>query len=131
MPRRVPRNRARRAARPVDVRSLIRDFAASVWGRVMTFKGIVIGAGIVALASLLPGPSALAQQPTAIAQPAAASKPSDLTAQRRVRRQPTRVRVYRSFPGPNSQRVCNARYVQEYRPSGTVIVPVMNCYWSG
>jgi hypothetical protein len=26
-------------------------------------------------------------------------------------------------------RECNATYVQEYRPSGTVIVPRMNCYW--
>jgi len=28
-------------------------------------------------------------------------------------------------------RVCNATYVQEYRPSGTVIVPHMICHWSG
>jgi len=27
-------------------------------------------------------------------------------------------------------RVCNATYVQEYRPSGTVIVPRMSCYWT-
>jgi len=33
-------------------------------------------------------------------------------------------------PGPNAVRVCNATYVQEYRPSGTVIVPRMTCYWS-
>jgi hypothetical protein len=26
-------------------------------------------------------------------------------------------------------RDCNATYVQEYRPSGTVIVPHVNCYW--
>jgi hypothetical protein len=32
-------------------------------------------------------------------------------------------------PGPNAVRVCNATYVQEYRPSGTVIVPHMSCYW--
>jgi len=32
-------------------------------------------------------------------------------------------------PGPNALRVCNATYVQEYRPSGTVIVPHMTCYW--
>jgi hypothetical protein len=50
-----------------------------------------------------------------------------------VRRPPRRVRIYRgsSYPGPNSKRVCNAHYEQEYRPSGTVIVPRMNCYWSG
>lgn len=100
-------------------------------GYAMTFKGIVIGAGVLALASLLPGMPARAQQSAPAAERLAASRPSDVTAQRRARRQPTRVRVYRSFPGPNSQRVCNARYVQEYRPSGTVIVPVVNCYWSG
>ncbi|HEX7791431.1 MAG TPA: hypothetical protein VF467_13010 [Afipia sp.] len=59
----------------------------------------------------------------------------DLSAQSRdvVRRKPRRVQVYRgsSYPGPNSKRVCNAHYEQEYRPSGTVIVPRMNCYWSG
>lgn len=50
-----------------------------------------------------------------------------------VRRTPRRVRVYRgsTYPGPNSKRVCNAYYEQEYRPGGTVIVPRMNCYWSG
>lgn len=50
-----------------------------------------------------------------------------------VRRAPRRVPVYRgsNYPGPNSVRVCNAHYEQEYRPSGTVIVPRMNCYWRG
>lgn len=32
-------------------------------------------------------------------------------------------------PGPDALRVCNATYVQEYRPSGTVIVPRVSCYW--
>ncbi|WP_186294394.1 hypothetical protein [Bradyrhizobium guangdongense] len=32
-------------------------------------------------------------------------------------------------PGPGAVRECNATYVQEYRPSGTVIVPRMSCYW--
>ena len=60
--------------------------------------------------------------------------------QRRVR-PPTRLRVYphyeagpdgvypRYFPGRNAVRECNATYVQEYRPSGTVIVPRMSCFW--
>ena len=60
------------------------------------------------------------------------------SAQRRVR-PPTRLRVYpcyepepdgvypRYFPGRNAVRECNATYVQEYRPSGTVIVPRMSC----
>jgi hypothetical protein len=38
--------------------------------------------------------------------------------------------VYPSYnPGPNAVRDCTATYVQEFRPSGTVIVPRMNCYW--
>lgn len=57
------------------------------------------------------------------------------------RRPPTRLRVYpyyepgevypHYYPGPNAVRVCNATYVQEYRPSGTVIVPHMICHWRG
>jgi len=52
---------------------------------------------------------------------------------RELRRAPRRVPVYRgsSYPGPNSVRVCNAYYEQEYRPSGTVIVPRMKCHWRG
>ena len=56
-----------------------------------------------------------------------------------LRRPRTRLRVYpyyepgevypRYFPGPNAVRFCNATYVQEYRPSGTVIVPRMHCWW--
>ena len=58
----------------------------------------------------------------------------DMTA---LRRRP-RVRIYRSddrgvypsyFPGSNAVRDCTATYVQEFRPSGTVIVPLMSCYW--
>jgi hypothetical protein len=58
----------------------------------------------------------------------------------RVRRSPARLRIYpyyqqedvypRYDPGPNAVRVCNATYVQEFRPSGTVIVPRMSCYWT-
>lgn len=48
-----------------------------------------------------------------------------------IRRAPRRVRIYSPGPGPNSVRICNAHYEQEYRPSGTVIVPRMQCYWSG
>lgn len=73
------------------------------------------------------------------AQPVA----SDVSAQRRLGQPTTRLRVYpyyevgpdgvypRYFPGRNAVRVCNAAYVQEYRPSGTVIVPRMSCYWRG
>jgi len=64
------------------------------------------------------------------------SAATDVSAQGRPR---TRVRIYSSSPpdgvfprydpGPNAVRVCNANYVQEFRPSGTVIVPRMSCYW--
>ena len=33
------------------------------------------------------------------------------------------------YPGPNAKRECVVRYVQEHRPSGTVIVPRMRCWW--
>jgi hypothetical protein len=63
--------------------------------------------------------------------------PTDVSAQRRLRRVPIYPRgdywepdVYPRYnPGPNAVRVCNATYVQEYRPSGTVITPRMHCYW--
>lgn len=64
---------------------------------------------------------------------------SNLTAEefsaqsRKVLRRARRVPVYGGYntPGPNSVRICNAWYEQEYRPSGTVVVPRMRCYWSG
>ena len=69
---------------------------------------------------------------------AAQSVVTDISAQRR--RPLRRVPIYpqqewapdvypRYNPGPNAVRDCTAHYVQEYRPSGTVITPRMNCYW--
>jgi hypothetical protein len=58
-----------------------------------------------------------------------------------AQRPPRRLRIYPRYqaepddvyprynPGPNAVRVCNAVYVPEYRPSGTVIVPRMSCVW--
>ena len=37
----------------------------------------------------------------------------------------------RYYPGPNAVRECSASYVPEYRPSGTVIIPRVNCFWRG
>jgi hypothetical protein len=34
------------------------------------------------------------------------------------------------YPGPNAVRECRARYVEDHRPSGTVIVPRMQCWWA-
>jgi hypothetical protein len=87
---------------------------------------------------LLPAAGASAQTaPQGIRMAQAAPAP-EVSAQRR--RPPTRLRVYprnqyddgvypRYYPGRNAVRDCTATYVQEMRPSGTVIVPHMNCYW--
>jgi hypothetical protein len=90
--------------------------------------------------AILTGLVVLAAPHAAQAQSAAQASHHGLTAEefsaqsREVlRRAPRRVRIYRgsAYPGPNAKRVCNAHYEQEFRPSGTVIVPRMNCYWSG
>ncbi len=74
---------------------------------------------------MLSGAPAAAQSAPGVAAPA---RIHDASAQ--SRRRPARVRVYRTEPGPNSRRECVARYEQEFRPSGTVIVPRMNCWWT-
>ena len=33
------------------------------------------------------------------------------------------------YPGPNAKRECVARYVEERRPSGTVVTPRVRCWW--
>ena len=66
----------------------------------------------------------------------AQAAPDDVVPRRKLRRVPVYPRehydpdVYPRYnPGPNAVRECNAYYVQEARPSGTVITPRMNCYW--
>ena len=96
----------------------------------------VVFAGILSLA----GPEAVAQTAPAPVRVAQAQPSADPLLTLPVRRPPKRVRIYvpdhwqpdvipRYFPGSNAVRVCNATYVQEYRPSGTVIVPHMTCSW--
>jgi hypothetical protein len=106
-------------------------------------RGIATFAAIAALGALLfsasPGAAETAT-PDAMAGTA-----TDVSSQSRARPR-TRIRVqkyypYRryhslyplpydiDYPGPNAKRACTARYVQEYRPSGTVVVPRMSCWW--
>jgi hypothetical protein len=33
------------------------------------------------------------------------------------------------YPGPGAVRQCRAWLAQEFRPSGPVVVPKMNCWW--
>ena len=105
---------------------MIRIRTAAVW---------VALAGVVAL----PAASASAQTAMTTLRTAKPPQKSDVTEASAQRRRPTRLRVTpnyrpddvypRYFPGRNAVRDCTATYVQEYRPSGTVIVPRMNCYW--
>jgi hypothetical protein len=105
--------------------------------------GVIMSIGNWAILGVLAGVFSLlaagaqaqtAPQATRIAQATIASEPQPA-------RQPRRLRIYPRYqaepdgvyprynPGPNAVRVCNATYVQEYRPSGTVIVPHMSCVW--
>lgn len=101
---------------------------------------IVTAAFWAAFAGLwLAGAAAQAQTaPSGVRTAQAAPAPSYTVEQRRrvIRRVPIYPReewrppVYPQYnPGPNAVRDCTAHYVQEYRPSGTVITPRMNCYW--
>ena len=97
-------------------------------------------AGIMAAAFSLPATDLWAQTAPSAIKLAQASPPADAPA--RVRRPLRRLPIYPRYqaepddgvyprynPGPNAVRECTATYVQEYRPSGTVIVPRMNCAW--
>lgn len=112
-----------------------------VWmGVRMYFRTLAIWLAFAGAGSLLAvgAQAQTALQGTRTVQASPADEPST---QSPVRRPPRRLRIYpryqaepdgvypRYFPGPNAVRVCNATYVQEYRPSGTVIVPRMNCVW--
>lgn len=86
---------------------------------------IAIGATLAALQTATADPSV---RGTAALREAA---PHARTSQARSERPPPRVRIHRdSRPlGPDARRHCEAWYEQELRPSGTVIVPRMSCYW--
>jgi len=80
-------------------------------------RWVVIAAMLVALAS---GTA----DAVAATSPKGARTPTDVSAQER--RPPTRFRVY---PGRPLYRDCTFRLAQQWRPSGTVIVPVQRCWW--
>jgi hypothetical protein len=101
--------------------------------------GAALSTSLMAGALVLPTAQVRAQSAPSGVHVAQAVQP-DEAQPRRIRRPATRLHVYpsyegvpevapRYFPGPNAVRECNAFYVQEYRPSGTVIVPRMSCYW--
>ena len=108
--------------------------------RIGTAAILVVLAGVFSLPATVAGARDALRQGLRTAPPAQ-SAATDISAQQRVRRPPTRLHVQpyydynpndvypRYYPGRNAVRDCNATYVQEYRPSGTVIVPRMNCFW--
>jgi hypothetical protein len=111
---------------------MLRVTPQQVWVGVMKQLGvaaILVGLGCAVAAPMEP----------AAAQSSGGVQLAQAVPQDRYRR-PPRIRVTPNYqeqgvvphynPGPNAVRVCNAHYEQEYRPSGTVIVPRMRCYWT-
>jgi Tfp pilus assembly protein PilV len=93
--------------------------------------------GAALMATVLSSAAVQAQSVSSEAQLRRQSS-TDLSAQRHLRRVPIYPREEEHWqpdvvphynPGPNAVRVCNAAYVKEYRPSGTVIVPHVSCVW--
>jgi hypothetical protein len=97
----------------------------------------IMMAAMGCVAAVLVLPMADVAQAQNAPQQARAQAGADLVVQ--PRRPRARVRIYRNDddrgvypsynPGPDAVRECTATYVQEFRQSGTVIVPRMNCYW--
>jgi hypothetical protein len=86
-------------------------------------------AGTVVLALWGFGP-AVAQN-TAPVETAVPAQAGDGVVQKRAH-PPARIRVHplaQSYPGPDAVRQCASWLAPEYRPSGTVIVPKMRCWW--
>ena len=74
----------------------------------------------------LSGAVALVIATTASASADNAGNSRNVSAQRRAS-----ITIYprRITPGPNAIRHCDSWLAQEYRVSGTVIVPRMRCFW--
>jgi hypothetical protein len=105
---------------------------------VIAFLLAVLGCAAAVPASLAPAQAASRDQ--AALNDFAQAKPRPARARTRITVRPP-IYPYRTYsttypvpypieyPGPGMVRECNARLVQEYRPSGTVIVPVTSCQW--
>ena len=91
----------------------------------LQYLAVLAGLGVV-LAVTPAGAGERTAQPVA-----AAASATDFSSQARPRRVP-RIRVTRQagYLPPDAVRDCRAWYVQEYRPSGTVITPRMQCWWT-
>jgi len=104
---------------------------------IAAFAGLLVQAAAPASAVERSGAAKSATAPTDISAQSQSTRRARPRPQLRVQpRYP--YRNYNSFyplpydveyPGPNAKRYCTARYVTEYRPSGTVVVPSMRCWW--
>ncbi len=113
--------------------------AKQIWVGVMKRIGAVAILVVAFVSVAWPAERAAAQSPSSAIRLAQAV-PQEWRPPHRAYRPPARLRVTPYYqeqgviphynPGPDAVRVCNAHYVQEYRPSGTVIVPRMSCYWT-
>ena len=99
-------------------------------------KRIVMAGLSAAFAGMLLQAESATAQTAAPGVRVAQVAPEYVPPRRRLRRVPVYPRDHydpdvwpRYNPGPNAVRECTAYYVQEARPSGTVITPRMNCYW--
>ena len=92
---------------------------------------IMAGAAVVLATICIGSSSAEAQAVARDGQRANAARQVESSAQSRRRRAPTQLRVIRErvYLPPTAVRTCDAWYEQEFRPSGTVIVPRMRCRW--
>jgi hypothetical protein len=105
----------------------------------MRMKLAVIGLG-AAISAVSMGAPAQAQTSSASTLQVIAPAVSETQPAPRPRGRP-RVRIYQApqrddrgvypsyNPGPDAVRDCTATYVEEHRPSGTVITPRMHCFW--
>jgi hypothetical protein len=102
-------------------------------GLAMRIRGLAIVAGFACALSALcaVGSTPTHAQAVRDGQRASIAQPVEATAQSRRRRAPTQLRVIRqrAYLPPTAVRACDAWYEQEFRPSGTVIVPRMRCRW--
>lgn len=87
-------------------------------------------AAAIVIGTMLAAPQPAAAEPAAPAVMRIDAPPTQLV-QARSDRRPPRVRIHRDNRplGPDARRHCEAWYEQEFRPSGTVIVPRMSCVW--
>ncbi len=102
---------------------------------------LVAGIGTASFAGTRPPPASPAAKAARAATAYAQARPRPTRARTRITVTPRSRYPYRTnstlyppsydieYPGPGAVRQCEAKLVQEYRPSGTVIVPTTRCWW--